>query len=53
MIKDELEYEVTQEWVEKFKTSIEKMQKDEEAKNKDPQGYSLGLGALKYRLERL
>lgn len=53
MIKDELEYEVTQEWVEKFKKSVEKMENDEEAKNKDPQGHSLGLSALKYRLERL
>jgi transcriptional regulator with XRE-family HTH domain len=53
MIKDELEYEVTQEWVEKFKNSIEKMEKDEDARNKDPEGHSLGLGALKYRLEKL
>ena len=35
MIKDELEYEVSKEWVEKFNKTIAAMERDEEAKRKD------------------
>jgi hypothetical protein len=34
MIKDELEYEVSKEWVEKFNKTIAAMERDEEAKRR-------------------
>jgi hypothetical protein len=53
MIKDELEYEVSQEWVEKFKRSIAAMDRDEEAKQKDFLKWDAGRGSLVCHLEKL
>jgi hypothetical protein len=53
MIKDELEYEVSQEWVEKFKRSIAAMDRDEEAKQKDFLKWDAGRGSLLSHLEKL
>lgn len=53
MIKDELEYAVSQEWVEKFKRSIAAMDRDEEAKQKDFLKWDAGRGSLVCHLEKL
>ncbi|MBC6473592.1 MAG: helix-turn-helix transcriptional regulator [Hormoscilla sp. GM102CHS1] len=53
MIKNEFQYEVTQEWVEKFSKSIMKMEQDEEAKRKDFQKWEVSRGVLQYHLDQL
>ena len=53
MIKDELEYKVSQDWVEKFKRSIAAMDRDEEAKQKDLLKWEMGRGPLVCHLEKL
>lgn len=53
MIKSELEYQVSLEWVEKFKKSIAAMEKDEVAKTKDPQRWELNRSALQSHLDKL
>lgn len=53
MIKDEFEYEVSQEWVEKFKKSIAAMERDEEAKRKDFLKWDAGRGALQCHVDKL
>jgi DNA-binding XRE family transcriptional regulator len=53
MIKNELEYEVTKEWIEKFKRSIAAMDRDEEAKQKDYLKWEMGRGPLVCHLEQL
>ncbi|MBD2776007.1 helix-turn-helix domain-containing protein [Iningainema tapete] len=53
MIKDELEYQVSQEWVEKFKKSIAVMEKDEERKRNDPERWELNRSALQCHLDKL
>lgn len=53
MIKDELEYAVSQEWVEKFKRSIAAMDRDEEAKQKDFLKWDAGRGSLVCHIEQL
>ncbi|MFB2893898.1 helix-turn-helix domain-containing protein [Aerosakkonemataceae cyanobacterium BLCC-F50] len=53
MIKDELEYKVTQEWIDKFKKSIILMEKDEEGKRNDPQRWELNRSALQCHLDKL
>jgi len=53
MIKNEFQYEVTQEWVEKFNKSIMEMDRDEEGKRKDFQKWEVSRGVLQYHLEQL
>jgi DNA-directed RNA polymerase sigma subunit (sigma70/sigma32) len=53
MIKDELEYEVSQEWVERFKKSIAAMERDEEAKRKDFLKWDAGRGAVQCHVDKL
>lgn len=52
MIKNDLEYQVTQEWIDKFKQSIAAMS-DSELKTSDFERWKLRLEALQYRLEKL
>ncbi|NJS10439.1 MAG: helix-turn-helix transcriptional regulator [Microcoleus sp. CSU_2_2] len=53
MIKDELEYEVSKQWVEKFKKSIEARERDEEAKKKDFLKWDAGRGSVQCHLDKL
>ena len=53
MIKDELEYEVSQEWVEKFTKTMAAMERDEEAKRKDFLKWDAGRGAIQCHLDQL
>jgi hypothetical protein len=53
MIKDELEYKVTQEWIEKLKKSIAAMEQDEIKKRNDPDGWEILQSSLKCHLDRL
>ena len=53
MIKDEFQYEVSQEWVEKFKKSIAAMERDEEAKRRDFLKWDAGRGAVQCHVDKL
>jgi DNA-binding XRE family transcriptional regulator len=53
MIKNELEYQVSQDWVRKFKNSIAAMERDEEKKRNDPERWELNLSALQCHLKQL
>lgn len=53
MIRNELEYQVTQEWIDKFKKSIAAMEEDEESKRNDPQRWALHRSALQCHLDDL
>lgn len=53
MIKDELEYKVTQEWVEKFEQSIAALEQDETKKKNDPSGWELLRADLQSQLDGL
>jgi DNA-binding XRE family transcriptional regulator len=53
MIKDELEYEVSKEWVERFNKTIAAMERDEEAKRKDFLKWDAGRGAIQCHLDKL
>jgi hypothetical protein len=53
MIKDDLEYEVSQEWVTKFKKSIAAMDKDEAAIQQDYTRYSQNQSAILGHIEQL
>jgi transcriptional regulator with XRE-family HTH domain len=53
MIKDELEYEVSKEWVEKFNQTLAAMERDEEAKRKDFLKWDAGRGAIQCHLKQL
>ncbi|BAZ10968.1 hypothetical protein NIES4071_27920 [Calothrix sp. NIES-4071] len=53
MIKSELEYKVSQEWVLKFKKSLAAMEEDEERKKKDFERWELNRGALQCHLDKL
>jgi DNA-binding XRE family transcriptional regulator len=53
MIKNELEYQVSQEWVEKFEKSIAAMEKDENSKKNDPQRWEMNRGSLQCHLDKL
>ncbi|MEG4441234.1 helix-turn-helix transcriptional regulator [Microcoleus sp. AT9_B5] len=53
MIKDELEYEVSKEWVEKFNKTLAAMERDEEAKRKDFLKWDAGRGSIQCHLEQL
>ena len=53
MIKDELEYQVSQEWVEKFTRTLTAMERDEEAKRKDFLKWDAGRGAIQCHLQQL
>ena len=53
MIKDELEYEVSKEWVEKFNKTIAVMERDEEAKRKDFLKWDAGRGSIQCHLDQL
>jgi transcriptional regulator with XRE-family HTH domain len=53
MIKDELQYEVSKEWVEKFNKTLAAMERDEEAKRKDFLKWDAGRGAIQCHLDQL
>lgn len=53
MIKDELQYEVSKEWVEKFNKTIAAMERDEEAKRKDFLKWDAGRGSIQRHLDQL
>ena len=53
MIKNELEYEVSQEWVTKFKKSIAAMDNDEAAIQEDYTRYSQNRSALQCHIDKL
>jgi DNA-binding XRE family transcriptional regulator len=53
VIKSELEYQVSQEWVEKFEKSIAAMEKDENSKKNDPPRWQMNRGALQCHLDKL
>ena len=53
MIKDELEYEVSKEWVEKFNKTLAAMERDEEAKRKDFLKWDAGRGSIQRHLDQL
>ncbi|MEG4342360.1 DNA-binding protein [Microcoleus sp. A003_D6] len=53
MIKDELQYEVSKEWVEKFNKTVAAMERDEEAKRKDFLKWDAGRGAIQCHLDQL
>ena len=53
MIKDELEYEVSKEWVEKFNKTLSAMERDEEAKRKDFLKWDAGRGSIQRHLDQL
>ena len=53
MIKNELEYQITQEWVEKFTQSIIAMEQDENSQKNDFQRWELNRGSLQCHLEKL
>jgi len=52
MIKDELEYEVSKEWVEKFNKTLAAMERDEEAKRKDFLKWDAGRGSIQCHLDQ-
>lgn len=53
MIKDELQYKISQEWVEKFERSITEMERDEIRKQKDPLGWQMLRDASQSHLNQL
>ena len=53
MIKDELEYKVSKEWVEKFNKTIAAMDRDEEAKRKDFLSWESGRSVIQCHLDKL
>lgn len=53
MIKSELEYQVSQEWVGKFKKSVTAIEKDEDSKKNDPQRWEMNRRAVQYHLDKL
>ena len=53
MIKDELEYQVSQEWVERFNKTIAAMERDEEAKRKDFLKWDASRSAIQCHLDQL
>jgi len=53
MIKDELQYEVSKEWVEKFTKTIAAMERDEEAKRKDFLRWESGRSVIQCHLDQL
>lgn len=53
MIKDEFEYEVSKEWVEKFNKTLAAMDRDEEAQRKDFLKWDAGRGAIQCHLDQL
>ncbi len=53
MIKNELQYQVSQEWVSKFQKSLAAMEKDEERKKNDFERWELNRSALQSHLDTL
>jgi DNA-binding XRE family transcriptional regulator len=53
MIKNELQYEVSKEWVEKFNKTLAAMERDEEAKRKDFLKWDAGRGSIQCHLDQL
>ena len=53
MIKNELQYEVSKEWVEKFNKTIAAIERDEEAKRKDFLKWDAGRGSIQCHLDQL
>ncbi|MCL1472031.1 helix-turn-helix domain-containing protein [Argonema antarcticum] len=53
MIKNELEYQVSQEWLEKFEKSIAAIEKDEDSKKNDHERWKMNRETLQCHLEKL
>jgi ribosome-binding protein aMBF1 (putative translation factor) len=53
MIENELQYEFSQEWVEKFNKTIAAMERDEEAKRKDFLRWESGRSVIQCHLDQL
>lgn len=53
MIENELQYEVSKEWVEKFNKTIAAMERDEEAKRNDFLKWDAGRGSIQRHLDQL
>ncbi|RUT08233.1 hypothetical protein DSM106972_014010 [Dulcicalothrix desertica PCC 7102] len=53
MIKNNWEYEVTQDCIEKFEKSIAAIEKDEERKTNDPERWAMRRGAAQCHLDKL
>ena len=53
MIKNEKEYNFTQELIGEFKKSIDAMERDESRKRNDPDGWELMRGSLQCQLDKL
>lgn len=53
MIKNELEYQTTQEWVKRFEEAIAAAEADEAKKTSDPQGWQMTRDVLQVHLEGL
>lgn len=53
MIENELQYEVSKEWVEKFNKTLAAMERDEEAKRKDFPRWESGRSVIQCHLDQL
>ena len=53
MIKNDWQYQVTQECIENFEKSIAAMERDEERKKNDPEKWAMGRGAAQCHLDKL
>ncbi|NET57566.1 MAG: helix-turn-helix transcriptional regulator [Symploca sp. SIO2E6] len=53
MIKNELEYQTTQDWVKRFTEAITKADQDQAKKTSDPQGWQMTRDVLQVHLEGL
>nr|WP_293185484.1 MULTISPECIES: helix-turn-helix transcriptional regulator [unclassified Microcoleus]MCC3504378.1 helix-turn-helix transcriptional regulator [Microcoleus sp. PH2017_19_SFW_U_A]TAG87637.1 MAG: XRE family transcriptional regulator [Oscillatoriales cyanobacterium]MCC3524741.1 helix-turn-helix transcriptional regulator [Microcoleus sp. PH2017_20_SFW_D_A]MCC3555657.1 helix-turn-helix transcriptional regulator [Microcoleus sp. PH2017_35_SFW_U_B]MCC3569295.1 helix-turn-helix transcriptional regulato len=53
MIGNELQYEYSKEWVEKFNKTLAAMERDEEAKRKDFLKWDAGRGSIQCHLDQL
>ena len=53
MIKNEFEYGVSKDWVQKFNKTLAAMERDEEAKRKDFLKWDAGRGSIQRHLDQL
>jgi transcriptional regulator with XRE-family HTH domain len=53
MIKDEFQYEVSKDWVQKFNKTLAAMDRDEEAQRKDFLKWDAGRGSIQRHLDQL
>lgn len=53
MIKNEAQYQYTQEWARRFEGSMRALEQDEELKQKDPEGWQLSWDVKQVHLDKL